>query len=162
MLKVTRRQLQVIEMISRGFDNKQIALALGTERSTVIDHTTHIKSLSKSSNDRELTLWCAWYVQHWPNETPAKIPHTIHLVAQPNLKFCSRCDGYVTKTYFYKNKHNPDGYDFLCKYHRKVAYQSYKLRVLIDPVMGARFRERQDRYNLIKKQVRSRKQPCEA
>ena len=64
---LTRRERQVLELVGRGYTNREIADALGIGPETVKTHIANIRAKLGLSNKAELRYW---FLDHFPPNSP--------------------------------------------------------------------------------------------
>ncbi len=64
---LTRRERQVLELVGRGYTNREIADVLGIAPETVKTHLANIRAKLGLSNKTELRYWL---LQHFPPNSP--------------------------------------------------------------------------------------------
>jgi DNA-binding NarL/FixJ family response regulator len=64
---LTRRERQVLELVGRGYTNREIADALGIAPETVKTHVANIRAKLGLSNKAELRYWL---LDHFPPNSP--------------------------------------------------------------------------------------------
>jgi DNA-binding NarL/FixJ family response regulator len=64
---LTRRERQVLELVGRGYTNREIADVLGIAPETVKTHVANIRAKLGLSNKTELRYWL---LDHLPPESP--------------------------------------------------------------------------------------------
>jgi DNA-binding CsgD family transcriptional regulator len=64
---LTRRERQVLELVGRGYTNREIADVLGIAPETVKTHLANIRAKLGLSNKAELRYWL---IEHFPPNSP--------------------------------------------------------------------------------------------